>query len=150
MPLLMALSAHAQHEQDFAERFMKLHAEKSSLQCTTVSPLMLERMMQLPDVKENEHMQQVLKQLKSIRMVHNVDERETQKLYDDALHLVTRNAARYKPYAKQQNKSLYVRKRGKIIVEMVLLMKHNKQLQLINLTGNMTEDFMKQLFGNVI
>lgn len=43
----IAIAAQAQNEQDFASRFMSLYAHQSTLQCTTVSPLMLERMMQL-------------------------------------------------------------------------------------------------------
>lgn len=138
--------AQAQREQDFALRFMTLYAEGTSLQCTTVSPLMLERMMQLPDVEENEQTRQVLSQLKSIRMVHNTTEAETNQLYNKAQQLAKRNTARYKLYAQRQSKCLYVRRRGRYIVEMVLFMKHNRHLQLINLTGNMTDSFLKQLF----
>ena len=67
----IAIAAQAQNEQDFASRFMSLYAHQSTLQCTTVSPLMLERMMQLPDVEENDHTRQVLSQLKSIQMANN-------------------------------------------------------------------------------
>lgn len=146
--IISALSlCHAQREQDFASRFMGLYAEGTTLECTTVSPLMLERMMQLPDVEANDHTRQVLSQLKSIRMVHNTAEHETSLLYNKALKLAQRNSARYKPYAQRQSKRLYVRRRGKFIVEMVLFMKYDHHLQLINLTGNMTDDFLKQLFS---
>ncbi len=146
--IISALSlCHAQREQDFASRFMGLYAEGTTLECTTVSPLMLERMMQLPDVEANDHTRQVLSQLKSIRMVHNTAEHETSLLYNKALKLAQRNSARYKPYAQRQSKRLYVRRRGNFIVEMVLFMKYDHHLQLINLTGNMTDDFLKQLFS---
>lgn len=143
--MFVAIAAQAQQEQDFASRFMSLYAHESTLQCTTVSPLMLERMMQLPDVEDNNHMRQVLSQLKSIQMAHNAEQHDTDWLYNKAVHLVNRNDQRYKPYAQRQSKRLYVRRRGKFIVEMVLFMKHDHHFRLINLTGNMTDDFLKEL-----
>lgn len=146
--LISAVSlCRAQREQDFASRYMSLYAKGTSLECTTVSPLMLERMMQLPDVEGNDHTRQVLSQLKSIRMVYNTAEHETNQLYAKALKLAQRNTARYKSYAQRQSKRLYVRRRGKFIVEIVLFMKHDHHLRLINLTGNMTDDFLHQLFS---
>ena len=142
----IAIAAQAQNEQDFASRFMSLYAHQSTLQCTTVSPLMLERMMQLPDVEENDHTRQVLSQLKSIQMANNTDWHDSDWLYNKALRLANRNDKRYKPYAQRQSKRLYVRRRGKYIVEMVLFMKHDRHFRLINLTGNMTDDFLKELF----
>lgn len=144
--MVLALTATAQKEQDFASRYMALYATGTSLQCTTVSPLMLERMMQLPTVEGDDATRELLQQLKSIRMVTNSASAETTALYDKALKLAKRNTARYKVYTEQGNKHLYVRRRGSYIVEMVLFMKHNGAFQLINLTGNMTDDFLKQLF----
>lgn len=135
----------AQNEQDFASRYMMLYGRGTSMECTTISPLMLERMMQLPDVEGNNQTRAILSQLKSIRMAHNVKQSETTALYNKAIKLAHRNSARYKVYAERANKRLYVRRRGKYIVEMVLLLKANRQFQLINLTGNMTEDFLNQL-----
>lgn len=144
---ICSLTAWAQNEQDFASRYMALYANGTSLQCTTVSPLMLEKMMQLPNVEENAHTRQVLSQLKSIRMVANSTSHETQELYNKATHLAQRNNRRYKPYAQRHDKQLYVRRRGKYIVEMVLFMKHDHHFKLINLTGNMTDDFLNQLLN---
>lgn len=145
--LVSALTIAAQGEQDFAQRYMALYAKGTSLECTTISPLMLERMMQLPDVEGSNAAKQVLSQLKSIRMVSNTAPSESTSLYAKALNLATRNGARYKPYADEQDKRLYVRRRGKYIVEMVLFMKQEKLFRLINLTGNMTDDFLHQLLN---
>lgn len=142
---LCSLAALAQNEQDFASRYMTLYGKGTTLECTTVSPLMLEKMMQLPDVEGNNQTRAILSQLKSIRMAHNADSRETNLLYSKALKLAQRNSARYKVYAQRASKRLYVRRRGKYIVEMVLFMKYDHHFQLINLTGNMTEDFLNQL-----
>lgn len=46
--MLLSLTAWAQNEQDFASRFMALYAKGTTLTCTTVSPLMMERMLHLP------------------------------------------------------------------------------------------------------
>lgn len=141
------LSVMAQNEQDFASKYMSLYAKGTSLQCTTVSPLMLEKMMNLPNVKSDSQMKEVLSQLKSIRMVDNTNTKETWLLYNKALRLAQNNSARYKRYAHRQSKRLFVRRKGGFIVEMVLFMKHNEHFKLINLTGNMTDEFLKQLMN---
>ena len=48
---LLSLAAWGQKEQDFASRFIALYAPGTSLQCTTVSPLMMERLLKLPKVE---------------------------------------------------------------------------------------------------
>lgn len=144
---ICSTSVQAQNEQDFASRYMSLYAKGTSLKCTTVSPLMLEKMMDLPDVKSDEQKKALLSQLKSIRLVNNTAKGETQKLYNNAQQLAKHNAARYKLYAQRQSKRLYVRRKDGLIVEMVLFMKHNSMLRLINLTGNMTDEFIKQVMG---
>ena len=52
-----------------------------------------------------------------------------------------------KEEAEENEKKIYVRHRGRLIVEIVLLMKNDTRLNLINLTGNMNEDFLQQLPG---
>ncbi len=143
--LLLSITAWAQNEQDFASRFMSLYGKGTTLTCTTVSPLMMERMLRLPSVEDNEQTRQVLQQLKSIRLVTNTDAAETAKLYDHAVKLAQRNKARYRLQCEEDDKKLYTRKRGNVVVEMVLLMKQNGHLSLVNLTGNMSDKFMEQI-----
>ncbi len=143
--MLMSLTAGAQNEQDFASHFMAQYAAHTTLQCTTVSPLMLEKMMQLPNVENDSETQQMLSQLKSIRLVRNTQTSETSQLLSNALSMIKRNAARYKLYGEQQGKCLYVRYRNDLIVEMVLIMQHDHLLHIINLTGNMTKGFLNHL-----
>lgn len=149
LALVAAVAARAQQggggEQDFASRFMSLYGKGRAVECTTVSPLMLERMMQLPDVEGDSHTREVLKQLKSIRLVSSTAEHDVTHLYANARRLAERNAKRYKLYAERAGKRLYVRRRGKYIVEMVLMMTHAGRFDLINLTGNMTDDFLNTL-----
>lgn len=143
--MLLSLTAWAQNEQDFASRFMTLYAKGSTLTCTTVSPLMMERMLHLPSVEDNEQTKDVLQQLKSIRLVSNTDASETTRLYEKATSLALRNKARYRLQGEENGKKLYVRRRGKVVVEMVLITKQNDHLSLVNLTGNMSDKFMDQL-----
>lgn len=142
---LLSLTASAQQEQDFAARFIQLYGAEARLDCTTISPLMLERMMQLPDVEENNSTKQVLAQLKSIRMVTSTEADRADLLYDHARQLAQQNARRYRLHTEQEGRSLYVRRRGRVIVEMVLLMKMEKNFSLINLTGNMTDKFLNEV-----
>lgn len=145
--LCCLVSVNAQNEQDFASRYMSLYAKTYSLECTTVSPLMFEKMMNLSDVKNDAQIKEVFSQLKSIQVVDNAKQEETSYLYNKALQLVQHNEARYKQYAQRQSKRLFVRRKGKIIVEMVLFMKYDHHFKLINLTGNMTDDFLKHLMN---
>lgn len=142
---LLGLTAMAQKEQDFASRFMALHSTETSLECTTVSPMMMQRMLQLPDVEDDASLREVLTQLKSIRMVTCDEAAPAEKCFNDALQLARKNPKRYKLHAEEEHKKLYVRRRGKLIVEMVLFMVFESHFSLINLTGNMNEKFLQQL-----
>ena len=142
---LLGLTAMAQKEQDFASRFMALHSTETSLECTTVSPVMMQRMLQLPDVEDDASLREVLTQLKSIRMVTCDDPAVSEKLFEEALQLARQNPKRYRLHAEEEHKKLYVRRRGKLIVEMVLFMVFESHFSLINLTGNMNEQFLQQL-----
>lgn len=142
---LISLTVSAQKEQDFASRYMALYADGTSLSCTTVSPTMMERVLSLPDVADNKDIKQLLQQIKSIRMVTNTDKQETDTLYGSAVGLAKRNTSRYKLKAEEGDKQLYVRKRGKAIVEMVLLMKQQQRLYMVSVTGNLDDAIVEQI-----
>lgn len=142
---LLSITAWAQKEQDFASRFMALYAKGTTMTCTTVSPLMMERMLRLPSVEDNEQTKDVLKQVKSIRVVSNTSTEETVHLYEKAISLAQCNKARYHLQSEENEKKLYARRRGKVVVELVLITKQNDHLSLVNLTGNMSDKFMEQL-----
>lgn len=148
LSLLMVLAtatATAQREQDFALRYMHLYGENSSLACKTVSPQMIARMMQLTEDSATAF-RQVLSQLKSIRVVQNENPAETVTLYDKAEELAKANKRRYTLYARTEDRSIYLRKRGKLIVELVLLTRvETEKFSIVNLTGNMTGDFIREL-----
>ncbi len=139
------LHASAQGEADFAERFLKLYADDYQLECTTVSPAMMERMMHLPDVESNEQTRKTLAQMKSIRMVRGTHAADAPHLFANAKRLAERNAQRFRRYAEDKGKCLYTRRRGKLIVELILFMQTDGGFVLIDLTGNMTAPFVDGL-----
>lgn len=143
---LFTLTVWAQEQQDFATRFMDLYGEGSSIERMTISPQMLERVMRLPEMEENSEEKEILSQLKSIQMLTNADSAETKTLYGEAVQLAQHNAQRYKLRADADDKKLYIRERGEVIVEMVLLMRDEQSFLLINFTGNMTDKFLEQVF----
>lgn len=139
------LRASAQGEADFAERFLRLYADDYRLESTTVSPAMMQRMMQLPDVESNEQARKALSQMKSIRMVRSSSSADAPHLFANARQLAEHNAQRFKRYAEDKGKCLYTRRRGKLIVELILFMQTDGGFVLIDLTGNMTERFVGSL-----
>lgn len=143
--VLATATATAQREQDFALRYMHLYGEGTSLACKTVSPQMIARMMQLTEDSETPF-RQVLSQLKSIRVVQNENPAETVTLYDKAEELAKANKRRYTLYARTEDRSIYLRKRGKFIVELVMLARvEAERFSIVNLTGNMTGEFIREL-----
>lgn len=143
--LLLPLGLRAGGEQDFASYFMANYAKGTSLTCSTVSPLMMEKMLQLPEANEDADMKPILEKLKSIRFAVNADKGETPRLFTLANEVAERNAKRYKPWAVDDTKHIYIRKRGQVIVEVVLVMTRDELFHLVNLTGNLDEKLMMRL-----
>lgn len=140
----LALNATAQNEEDFASRYMTLYAQGTSLECTTLSPDMMKLIIGLPSVEENELAKELLSQLKSIRVVKNAAKGETAKLFDLAHQLALKNHKRYKLFAEEGNKQMYIRRHDGKIVEIVMFM-HNGHFQMLNVTGNISESFLQQV-----
>lgn len=138
----------AQREQDFTTRYMALYGKDYELTNKTISPKMMERIMQLKSVEENKSIRKVLSQIKSFSILSDNSESNAPELYQKACRLARQNAKRYAPYSEQDNQNIYVRKRGKLIVEMVVVsLKENNAFSLINITGNLSDDFIKQVIA---
>lgn len=141
------LSLAAQNQQDFAGQFMRLYGKTTSLECSTVSPTMMGKMMkEVPADKQN-HVRQVLTRVKSIRVVSNSKSSETSDLTDKAIDLVTQNSQRYQAYgATTTKRGVWMRKKGNAIVEIVVVNGTSpSRLHIVNLTGNMDDDFLDEL-----
>lgn len=144
---LTALTATAQKEHDFALTYMNLYAEGTTLSCQTVGPAMISKMLAQPQADDDPDMKQALKKIRSLRVVANTKKSETATLYDKAAALLKANSARYAHYADYDGKSLYLRRRGKDILELVLLTRQDSCLHIVDVTGTMDEDFLRQLTG---
>lgn len=142
---LTAIAAQAQRQQDFASRFMSLYGEEAALSCHTVSPDMMGRIVPLTH-DSLPALRQVLSQIKSIRVVLPTAETADAELVDKARQLALDNARRYKLYAETDDRSIYLRKRGKYVVEVVMIAGIQPSgLAVVSITGNMTEDFFSEL-----
>ncbi len=141
----LSLPLAAQREQDFASRYMSLYGGSADLTCTTISPLMMEKMMKLDRLDGNDSLRQVLAQLRSIRVVTGRRTAEAEDLLKKSRELALTNHKRYKLYAEADEKSIFVRTRGKVTVEIVLMLKAGGTFVLTDLTGNMTRSFIEEL-----
>ncbi len=136
---------YAQEEQDFASRYMTLYADSANLECNTISPAMIDRMMLLGE-DGHEGLSEVLASLKSIRIIVPNDTAAADSLYEKAVQLVKRTPQRYQPHVETVGKHIYMRKNDGYIVELILLAEDKaKGFTIVNLTGNMDADFLDKL-----
>jgi|WetSurMetagenome_2_1015567.scaffolds.fasta_scaffold44660_4 hypothetical protein len=131
--------------QDFTLLYMRAHPKDNNLNCVTVSPRMMQKVMNL-NVNDAE-MVKMISDLKSMRMV--TAKTHVKKYYDEAIFLAKENITRYLPYASYQHKKqdyeIMIRKRRKVIVELVMLMKEEDGFTVIDFTGNMNQNFIDKL-----
>lgn len=142
---LMSMAVAAQNETDFALHFMKMYAQGTSLTCKTVSPTMMSAMLQSDAINKDKDTESLLRQIRSIRTISNDKSSETQALHEKAETLIKTNKGRYQLYDTFDGKNLYTRKRGETFVEVVLITKQEGHLYIIDLTGSMTEAFIKKI-----
>lgn len=148
--LLLAFTlfgATAQKSDDFASRFLALYGKTYALTQKTISPKMMERIMRLESVEENAETLRLIKQLKSIRIVSGGESAtECILLQEKANQLATRNSRRYKLYSENDNAVIYVRRKARTIVELLVINKgEGKRFNLINLTGMMSDSFIAEV-----
>ncbi len=143
----LTVTAMAQKEQDFSSRFVTLYGEKHELICKTISPDMIERILSLKEVAENKQAHQLVSQLKSVRILQGgEDAQEARNLYDKALTLASKNNQRYALYHEGEDVNIYTRHHTKKLVEIVVIrLVKNEAFQMLNLTGDMSADFVDQL-----
>ena len=103
--------------------------------------------MRLESVEENAETLRLIKQLKSIRIVSGGETAtECILLQEKANQLATRNSRRYKLYSENDNAVIYVRRKARTIVELLVINKgEGKRFNLINLTGMMSDSFIAEV-----
>jgi len=146
---LCTLTAFAQGEEDFAASYMRHNAKDHKLECITVSPEMMGRIYLLPsDSLQQDSLQQVLHQVKSIRIVNSTADPSTiEILYEKAELLASYSKLCYEVFAKDSDCTIYVRRFDDIIVELVMLLRGEEEFCIVDFTGNMNEDLIR-LMGN--
>ncbi len=132
--------------QDFASRFMNDHKEDSNLTCVTISPRMMEEIMN-SEGEKNEEVLDILSNLKSMQML--TADTKGQQYYDDAVKIVEKNSRRFEPFLSYEGDSencrILIRKRNKSIIELVMLVQSKNHFMVVNFTGNMNATFIQKL-----
>ena len=159
LALVLTLAAQAKKEtQDFVTQFIaELQttegANENDYTCITVSPQMMERVLQMVKEKTLEDEDQIRGALTHVRSLRVFTARENSELYTAEckrlLERQTRHFKQVKTEATEQNENtnLWVREYNKQIVELVLINRvtGDDLLQIVNLTGNFDSEFVDEL-----
>lgn len=148
--VLVQASALAQRSPDFAEKFMSLCTADTTVNCVTVSPKMMEQLVRQHTTDRPENIMQAISKLKSARIVTAHAD-----YYQKAEDLLTKNQRRFqaeRDYRNgEQHGAFYTRKNRKgHTVELIMLHEDCKsnRLTIVNLTGNIDEEFLCFLYNN--
>ena len=149
--LVAAATAQAQKSPDFAEKFMSLCKADTTVRCITISPKMMEQMVRQHAEDRPENIVQAIEKLKSARIVT-----AAAHYYDKADSLLQKNRRRFKAEKEYETEhqvhgAFYSRKNRKgQTVELVMLRQDNarNQLIIVNLTGDIDEEFLCFLYNN--
>lgn len=150
--ILILLSVHNIWGQDFASKFMEQYTESDGLQCQTVSPKMMEKIMEFTDTSDEKQKKEIsehlLSKLKSARIITVT--KHCKKNFRKAEQLIEMNSNRFAPWKEntsETNNRLFVRKHDDVIRELVMLnwLPEEKIFTIINFTGEMDDLFMQQL-----
>jgi hypothetical protein len=153
--VFMQLTAFAQHSPDFAEKFMSIYNNDSTLACVTISPKMMMQLVKKNDEKEcdekrPENILQAISKLKSARIVTGKAD-----YYEKAEQLLIKNNKRFQSgqdyQTEEQRGAFYTRKdkKGQTVELIMLYAEPEKKLfTIINLTGDIDEEFLCFLYNN--
>ena len=148
---MATIAAKAQRSPDFAEKFMSLCTADSTVKCITISPKMMEQMVNPHAEGRPENMMQAIEKLKSARIVSARAE-----YFSKADSLLQKNKRRFKAEKVfESNETIrgafYSRKNKKgETVELVMLRADTERdkLTIVNLTGTIDEEFLCFLYNN--
>ena len=150
LAVLVQVATFAQRSPDFAEKFMTLCKNDTTVKCITVSPKMMEQLVKQQGEERPENYMQAIAKLKSMRIVS-----ASADYYQKAEDLLTKNSRRFhadRDYrTESQHGAFYTRKNKKgDTVELIMLYEDctSSQLTIINLTGDIDEEFLCFLYNN--
>ena len=132
--------------QDFVSRFMASHPSDSKLTCITISPKMMNEILELNENVDTTILG-MISNLKSMQMLSsNV---AAVRYYNDALSLVNKSVGVYEPYFSinntYENGQIMIRKRFGAIVELIMFSCKSRRFFVINFTGSMNIEFINRL-----
>ena len=143
----MTISTVALSAQDFATRFMASHKQDANVTCITISPTMMEKILKVDAVEKDDNMTDVISNLKSMQLL--TSQVKVLHYYNDAMQIIEKNSDRFEPYlsfkGEKEECKIMIRKNKGVIVEMVMLSHKRHQFSVINLTGNMNQEFISKL-----
>lgn len=148
--LAISLAGFSQRALDFASKFMQRYDSDTALHCVTVSPKMIESLVHQHEGMKSEQFADAIQKLKSVRIV--TAKSGGDKYFEKAENLLKENSKRFtheKAYkAEHAHGTFYTRKnkRGER-VELIMLHAdtHANSLIIVNLTGDIDEDFLNSL-----
>ena len=147
--VLLQVVAYAQHSPDFAEKFMSIYDDDSTLTCVTVSPKMMEQLVKSYDDVKPENIVQAIAKLKSARIVTGAAEN-----YKLAEELLQKNSQRFKAEqtysSEEQHGAFYIRKdKNGNTVEFIMICEEpqSDKFVIVNLTGDIDEEFLCFLYN---
>lgn len=137
--------------QDFASKFMEQCTKDGQVECQTVSPKMMEKVMEIitqtEEKDKTEIPEYVLSKLKSARII--TAEKGGEELFQKAERLMEKNRNRFSPladYTSGENNMIFVRRHDETVQELVMLnLNAEKTFTIVNLTGDMDSKFMRML-----
>lgn len=122
--------------QDFSELFLKAYENDSIFGQVTVSPKMMEEVLQ-SDAQINDDMVEVISELKSLRML--MADSAGEEHFSQTLNVIKKNRKRYQYLTSQEETNdscrILVRKKNNQIVELVMVMLKNEGFMLVDITG---------------
>lgn len=151
MLLLVLEGLTAANAQDFASRFMMDFSKDTTIHCQTISPKMMGRLVTMHQKGENgATARQLIAKLKSARIIQGSD---NPKYFLHAEKMLKRNRQRFIPLSQSTahgNNQIFVRRKEDIIIELIMLNKNVDAgtFTIINLTGDMDDEFIRILSGN--
>ena len=146
-PICLALTVKASGDPDFASEYLRLYGEKYDIDCKTISPQMMERILNGAAGSEDENTVNVLSQIKSIRILTTEPNAcQAKTLFEKAEELAAQNKRRYTVYSQAHGRNIYVRRRGKQFLELVVVrQKEDHTFYMLNLTGYLSDKFLQQV-----
>ncbi len=134
--------------QDFASKYMLENQQDTILHCISVGPKMMEEVLKIDTQDEDqEDMRHIISNLKSMQIISSPINGEL--YFNKAEEIVEKNANRFTSFLsyddENENCRILIRKKKRIIIELVMFSQKEEHFQVINFTGNMNNEFIDKL-----